>query len=164
MKKSWKKVKKKLRKSWREKNVERPSFTKSSPKLNSALWLKLYFWARLIFTMVVSWRILSAGVKTEERCAAMCKILSTKKTTLAHNVQRQILFLRGRVHVINPANNHNKDDFSKPAVNCRTGKGNTKPTCDRHFLLGASAVSALSYLTCLTNNKVICVSSHHIIK
>ena len=72
--KSWKKVKKKLRKSWREKNVERSSFTKSSPKLNSALWLKLYFWARLFFTKVVSWRLLSAGVKTEERRAAMCKI------------------------------------------------------------------------------------------
>ena len=28
--------------------------------------LKFHFWARLIFSMVVSWRILSAGVKTEE--------------------------------------------------------------------------------------------------
>ena len=36
--------------------------------------LKFHFWARLIFLLVFSFRILSTGVKTEEECAAMCKI------------------------------------------------------------------------------------------
>ena len=34
----------------------------------------------------------------------------------------------------NPAKYHNKDDFWKPVVNCRTGKGNTKPNLSRTFL------------------------------
>ena len=34
----------------------------------------------------------------------------------------------------NPAKYHNKDDFWKPVVNCRTGKGNTKPNLRQTFL------------------------------
>ena len=40
--------------------------------------LKFHFWARLIFSMVVSRKILSAGVKTEEKCAAMCNVFLEK--------------------------------------------------------------------------------------
>ena len=70
--KSWKK----LEKNWGKlKLVVKILNKKSSPKLNPALWLKLFFWARLIFTMAASWRILSVGVKTEERRAAMHKIV-----------------------------------------------------------------------------------------
>ena len=62
LKKTLKKGGKKVEKRW--KKVEKKVKEKNSLKLNPALWLNLYFWARLIFTMVVSWRILSAGFKT----------------------------------------------------------------------------------------------------
>ena len=63
--------------------------------------------------------------KLKKHVRQCAKFSLTKNMTAAQHVQRQILFLRGRVNVFNPANNHNKDDFSKPVVNCRTGNRNT---------------------------------------
>ena len=53
---------------------------------------------------------------------------------LPQYVQQQFHFLRSKICVQNPAKNYNKDDFWKPVVNCRTGKGNTKPNLRQTFL------------------------------
>ena len=61
--------------------------------IESVTWI--HFWARLIFSMAVSWRIVSTGIKTEESSAAICAhsayISLPILTKLKHSETKNIL-------------------------------------------------------------------------
>ena len=128
------------RRGWKRLSTLIHEFCCAGNEIAAEEWLKVSFWTRLNFLMVGSWRLLSAGINTKERPAAMSKMFLVDKTLPEaqrtqgiESVTWMIFFSQNNFKLISVRNMIQVID-SIPWVRCASGNVSTFSQKKIYFL------------------------------